>query len=116
MPFEKGHKKIGGRKKGTPNKFNSNIKSICEEHDVNPFAALCLMAKNPKSKHHFHAAKELAEYMGAKRRRHEFDEENVLGIVREIEALKKLSTAQLKKLIQEEMEKLDDGQTGSDDL
>jgi hypothetical protein len=31
MPFESGHKKLGGRKKGTPNKMTANIRTKLEE-------------------------------------------------------------------------------------
>lgn len=31
MPFEKGHKKIGGRKKGTPNKYSDEMRAVLKE-------------------------------------------------------------------------------------
>lgn len=31
MPFEKGHKKMGGRKKGTPNKYSDEMRGILKQ-------------------------------------------------------------------------------------
>lgn len=43
--FKKGHKKNGGRKKGTPNKITRDLFEKAEELGVNPFEILLRFAK-----------------------------------------------------------------------
>lgn len=102
--FEPGHPKVGGRKKGSKNKFTRDLMEICETKDFNPFEALLEMAQNPKTKAGIKlgALKELCEYMYPKRQRMEFEGAHYLHIVREIEELSKLPTEELKKLADEE--------------
>lgn len=45
MPFQKGHKKIGGRAKGTPNQPTRTLIEKAEELKVDPFEVLLLFAK-----------------------------------------------------------------------
>lgn len=115
--FKPGHKKVGGRTKGTPNKFNSNLHAICAAKNLNPFEALLEMANNKETEpgHKLGALKELCEYLYPKRRRVEFEDDFLTGIAREIEALSKLSSQELKRLAQEEMDKIGDEPELTDD-
>lgn len=45
MPFEKGHKRLGGREKGTPNKKTRELEQMAEELGIIPFKQLLLFAK-----------------------------------------------------------------------
>lgn len=45
MGFQKGHRKIGGRKKGTPNKDTIPLEQKAQELDVDPFEILLYFAK-----------------------------------------------------------------------
>lgn len=45
MAAHKGHKKLGGRTKGTPNKKTELLLDKCNELDVDPFEILLLFAK-----------------------------------------------------------------------
>lgn len=63
MPFQPGHTKAGGRKKGSTNKSNL-AQAACEKLGVDPFAILAEFAKSSTDKRlRFDAAKELAQYM-----------------------------------------------------
>ncbi len=105
MSFQPGRSKTGGRKKGVKNKFNRDLAKICEDQDFNPFEALMDLAKNPKTKGGLKlgALKELCEYLFPKRRRMEFEGSAYLHIVREVEQLSKLPSAELKKLAEQEL-------------
>lgn len=46
MAAPKGHKKWGGRAKGTPNKINQSLVDMAEKLGVDPFNILLLFAKN----------------------------------------------------------------------
>ena len=46
MPFKKGHKKFGGRKRGTPNKASLAALDIASSLNFNPFEILCHIAQN----------------------------------------------------------------------
>lgn len=107
MTFVKGRSKTGGRRKGTSNRFNSDLAKICEDEGINPFKALIEMAKDPKLKGGIKlgALSELCEYMFPKRRRVEFDGQAFAGIVREVEELSKLPTEELRRIVREELDK-----------
>ncbi len=45
MPAKKGHEKLGGRQKGTPNKSTQDLEAICAKHNVNVFEAMVILAK-----------------------------------------------------------------------
>ncbi len=45
MPFEKGHKKSGGRKKGVKNKESVPLEEKSKELGINPFEILLLFAQ-----------------------------------------------------------------------
>lgn len=69
MPFEPGHKKIGGRKPGTPNKATLPIAELCAFHNCSPIEILIKMANDNKDKNYqFQAARELASYLYPKRK------------------------------------------------
>jgi hypothetical protein len=46
MPFKKGHEKIGGRPKGSPNKRSFLAEEIAKRHDVDPFEVMIQIAAN----------------------------------------------------------------------
>jgi hypothetical protein len=63
MRFEKGHKKLGGRKKGTINK-RTRVEEVCQEAGIDPFAILAEIASSAKEETtRLAAAKELARYL-----------------------------------------------------
>lgn len=69
MPFKPGHKKIGGRKPGTPNKASLPIEALCAFHNCNPIEILIKMANDSSDKvYQFQAAKELSGYLYPKRK------------------------------------------------
>src|SRR5208282_5556489 len=66
MPFEKGHKKIGGRRKGIPAIFNAAFSAAeaCQALGVNPFAVLTdIAAGNHFSDEARPAAEALCRYL-----------------------------------------------------
>jgi hypothetical protein len=68
MGFQPGHSKVGGRKKGTPNKATQELEAICEKHGLNVFEAMVVLASNeddPDKK--FERLKDIAPYLYAKR-------------------------------------------------
>lgn len=63
-----------GRKLGTPNKTSRpTVESILEEQGVDPFIVLSKLASHQEPGIRLQAAKELAQYVGAKRRALEID-------------------------------------------
>lgn len=48
MPFKKGHKKIGGRKAGTPNKASTEIRQILEKKGIDLVEELVALANRTK--------------------------------------------------------------------
>lgn len=51
MKFEAGHEKVGGRKKGTPNRLTENLEIALAEMNLDPVAILTrLMPKLPPEK------------------------------------------------------------------
>ncbi len=68
MKFKQGHKKVGGRAKGTPNKESTSLIAICERMNFNPFEALVEIAKDKKHPKQFEALKEATQYVLPKRK------------------------------------------------
>lgn len=64
--FEAGHKKIGGRKKGTPNKLGNAVQDMCEKLGANPLEVMVGLLSDPE--HKFGAAKELLQYVYPKKK------------------------------------------------
>ena len=65
MPFEKGHLKIGGRKKGTPNKVTLiKADDLLLELDVNPIQKLIEIAESDEASidQRINCYKEIAKY------------------------------------------------------
>ena len=65
MPFEKGHSKIGGRKKGTPNKVTLiKADDLLLELDVNPIQKLIEIAESDEASldQKINCYKEIAKY------------------------------------------------------
>lgn len=62
-------KKTGGRQKGTPNKDREDLYAICEQHGVNVFEGLVLLAARAEDDNtKFHRLMEIAPYLYAKRK------------------------------------------------
>lgn len=116
-PFEKGHKKVGGRKKGTPNRFNSNLQEICVSEGVDPFRGLLKIAKDRSTEtgHRIQALKEVCEYVYPKRRRVEFDADQIDRVMSEVKALQSLSTEELTKIAEDEIRKAREGNNDETD-
>jgi hypothetical protein len=47
MPFKKGHAKMGGRQKGTPNKATQEVKDKLAAEGCDPIVELAKMAMDP---------------------------------------------------------------------
>ena len=65
MPFEEGHSKIGGRKKGTPNKVTLiKADDLLLELDVNPIQKLIEIAESDEATldQRINCYKEIAKY------------------------------------------------------
>ena len=65
MPFETGHQKIGGRKKGTPNKHNIiKADELLLQLDINPIQKLIELAESDEATidHKINCYKEIAKY------------------------------------------------------
>ena len=65
MPFEEGHSKIGGRKKGTPNKVTLiKADDLLLEMDVNPIQRLIEIAESNEASidQRINCYKEIAKY------------------------------------------------------
>ena len=65
MPFEEGHSKIGGRKKGTPNKVTLiKADDLLLEMDVNPIQRLIEIAESDEASidQRINCYKEIAKY------------------------------------------------------
>jgi DNA-binding Xre family transcriptional regulator len=68
MKFEKGHKKLGGRQKGTLNK-KRNLEELFASMGLDPFSALAEIAANSEKEDiRLSALKELCQYLEPKRK------------------------------------------------
>ncbi len=72
MPFQKGHKKHGGRKKGSG--LNETVREILAKLDCNPVEGLASIAMDPDNKKELQARaySYLMEYVWPKRKSVEF--------------------------------------------
>ena len=69
MGAVRGHKKAGGRQKGTPNKKSQDLIQRCEDFGFDPFEALLSMARDSEDELlRFNAVKELCQYLFPKRK------------------------------------------------
>lgn len=72
MPAHKGHKKAGGRTKGTPNKSTVELRDrLAEKYpDYDPVMAMVDLANDPSADPfmRFTASKEVAQYIHPKRK------------------------------------------------
>lgn len=69
MPAPKGHKKWGGRQKGTPNKSTDELFQVCQKHNCNVFEGMVIIAvetHDPGKK--FDRLARIAEYLYPKRK------------------------------------------------
>ena len=65
MPFEKGHSKIGGREKGTPNKKTLiRVEDLLIDLSINPIQKLIEIAESDEATidHRINCYKEIARY------------------------------------------------------
>jgi hypothetical protein len=65
MPFEEGHSKLGGRKRGTPNKINLiRADDLLLELDINPIQKLIEIAESDEATldQKINCYKEIAKY------------------------------------------------------
>lgn len=68
MAFQKGHKKFGGRKKGTPNKAHRDVYAMAEEAGVEPFKILLDLCLHRDPSISLNAAKEASKYLYTQKR------------------------------------------------
>jgi hypothetical protein len=68
MPAPKGHAKWGGRKKGTPNKINSEVAELIKASGKDPFQTMIDLLDHQEAHIRLSAAKELAQYVKPKRK------------------------------------------------
>jgi hypothetical protein len=80
MAFAPGHKKFGGRQKGTPNKPTTDLFEICRAKGINVFEAMLdqiPLIQDPFAK--LTALEKIDQYLYSKRKAlevsHEFDED-----------------------------------------
>jgi hypothetical protein len=68
MGFKPGHPKVGGRKKGTPNKRTQQIEELLEQMGCDPFKVMALICVSTTATDDMklRAAKELAPYIAPK--------------------------------------------------
>lgn len=69
MAAPKGHKRYGGRIKGTPNKSTQDLLKICEEEGIEPFRAMLRqLAELDEPKDRFDALEKVCQYLYPKRK------------------------------------------------
>lgn len=100
--FEPGHKKLGGRKAGTPNRATS-VWERCESLGLDPFLEMAKIANTPDSPDRFLALKELAQYLEPKKKAVEVSGGLDLRAQRELESLMGLSEEELIEIIKREL-------------
>lgn len=76
MGAPKGHKKYGGRQKGTPNKSTEALFELCKKNGIDVFEAMVVLACEEKDKDKkFYRLSVIAEYLYAKRKAVEVSED-----------------------------------------
>ncbi len=93
MAFTPGHKRIGGRTKGTPNKASLPIAETCAFYGCDPLQAMIECLKKPE--YRFAAAKELLQYIYPKRKALDITLEHFT--LEEIEAFLRVKLAERKE-------------------
>lgn len=70
MPFQKGHKKLGGRKRGTKNLLSREVAARLEELNFDPIATMVAIAQTPGTAPEliFRISAEVANYVWPKRK------------------------------------------------
>ena len=88
MPFEKGRKKTGGRKKGVTNKVNNSAKAILGELGCDPLKELweigCAAKENQEYTIATSCFKELAKYVHPQLKSVDHKHETPEGVVFEV--------------------------------
>jgi hypothetical protein len=91
MPFEKGHPRFGGRKKGTPSRRKLTVEKVAETFlrmGVNPIERLCRIAKSKRlvPEHQLEALKELCRYYAPR-----LSTQHVSGLIVEVDLTHKFT-------------------------
>jgi hypothetical protein len=104
--FEKGHKKLGGRKAGTPNKATQSLMDKCEAKGLDVFEALIDVAQDGAKNFEwrFAALKELAQYLYPKRKAIEVSTPS--AVEQEAERFAALSQDEQVKILESELRRL----------
>lgn len=69
MAAAKGHRKWGGRAKGTPNKSTDQLFDICKKHKCDPFEGMVIIAMETHDPgKRFDRFSKIAEYLYPKRK------------------------------------------------
>lgn len=68
MGFKPGHKKMGGRQKGTLNKTTETLFAKCERMGIDPFERLLELANDSDKNIALAATREVAQYLYPKRK------------------------------------------------
>lgn len=99
MSFKPGHKKIGGRAKGVPNRFTRSVLQICEEMGYDPVAGLIELAtRGEEESNRVTAAKELMKYIYPQRKAIEHSGSVDTGLQQMIESLEGKTEDELAKI------------------
>lgn len=108
--FKPGHKKVGGRKKGSLNKVTTDLFAKLESIGLDPFTELAKIAQaddNPDLR--FQALKELCQYLFPKRKAMEVTNKIDPQVMEEAEALMNLSDEELIEVARHDLKKLAGG-------
>ncbi len=106
MAAPKGHKRYGGRGKGTLNKATTALEAICIEEGIDPFRGLCKLAKCGDPLLSFSAIKELCQYLYPKRKALEVTADIDPEWIEMIKSIESLTKEEKLKLLAEELKKL----------
>lgn len=106
MKFAKGHQKIGGRVKGTPNKEATTLEAQALLKGVNFWSLLCEIAADRTHPKHIDAVKEGCSYLYAKRKALEVSTEVDPELLEMAKTIGQLPKEELLKIIATEMRKL----------
>ena len=99
MSFKPGHKKIGGRAKGVPNKFTRSVMEICQEMNFDPVQGLIELARCAEDEgNRVTAHKELMKYIYPQRKAVEHSGSIDTGLQQMIESLEGKTEDELAKI------------------
>ena len=111
--FEKGHKKVGGRRAGTPNRTTIDLFAKCDAAGIDPFGELLVLCKNAEANIKLAALKEVSSYLYPKRKALELEDKTPTDAAQTNE-LSKIFSAMMDELKQDnEALKLKIGKNGA---